>query len=278
MTVGRGFDEQTSRRVEALYLTPDVVAQRSQVLRVLKLRRGERVLDIGSGPGLLALDMAAAVGASGRVAGIDSSESMIAMSRARCAAHPWVRFRIGDATRLPFPDASFDVAVATQVYEYVGEIGAALSELYRVLEPGARALILDTDWASIVWNTADQERMDRVLGAWDEHLADPHLPRSLAPRLEEAGFGVQRKQVIPLFNPEYGANTYSHGIMGAITAFVAGRQGITGEEADAWAQELRSLGQSGSYFFSLNRYLFLAVKPESTADERSAQGRDQPAA
>ena len=50
MSNGLQFDEETSRKVEALYLTPDVVAQRGQVLRALELREGERVLDIGSGP------------------------------------------------------------------------------------------------------------------------------------------------------------------------------------------------------------------------------------
>jgi arsenite methyltransferase len=47
MSNGIQFDEETSRKVEALYLTPDVAAQRSRVLRALELREGERVLDIG---------------------------------------------------------------------------------------------------------------------------------------------------------------------------------------------------------------------------------------
>jgi arsenite methyltransferase len=59
------FDERMSRKVEALYLSPDVVAQRRRVLQVLNLAPAECVLDIGSGPGLLAYDMAAAVGTTG---------------------------------------------------------------------------------------------------------------------------------------------------------------------------------------------------------------------
>ncbi len=77
------FDTETSRIIESLYLTPDVVAQQRQVLTALALREGERVLDIGSGPGLLAHDMAASVGRDGRVCGIDISEDMLAMSRKR---------------------------------------------------------------------------------------------------------------------------------------------------------------------------------------------------
>src|SRR6516225_8626468 len=49
MNSGLQFDEEISRKVESLYMTPDVVAQRHQVLKALALREGERVLDIGSG-------------------------------------------------------------------------------------------------------------------------------------------------------------------------------------------------------------------------------------
>ncbi|TMJ36146.1 MAG: methyltransferase domain-containing protein, partial [Alphaproteobacteria bacterium] len=122
MSDGLQFNEETARKVEALYLTPDVVAQRGRVLRALKLRQGERVLDIGSGPGLLASEMAALVGRNGRVCGIDISEDMLTMSKKRCADQPWTEFKNSDATHLPYPDDSFDAAVSTQVYEYIADI------------------------------------------------------------------------------------------------------------------------------------------------------------
>ena len=56
---------------------------------------------------------------------------------------------------------------------------AALAEAWRVLRPGGRLLVLDTDWDSIVWRSGDHDRMRRVLAAWDRHLADPYLPRRL---------------------------------------------------------------------------------------------------
>jgi arsenite methyltransferase len=260
------FNEEASRRVEAIYTTPDVAAQRRAVLHALALRPGERVLDIGSGPGLLAADMGLAVGPSGHVQGIDVSESMIAMSRARCAGRPNVEFRIGDATTLPFPTNNFDVAVSTQVYEYLDDAGitAALSELHRVLRPGGRALILDTDGDSLVWHSTDRSRMARVLSAWEEHCADFHLPPKLSSRLTRAGFRILRREVIAMLNPEYDPNTYSHGLIGLIVSFAPGRRGVSLDEVQAWADDLRTLGKEGAYFFSLNRYLFLVGKPEST--------------
>ncbi len=93
MSAGLQFDEETSRRVEAIYSTPDVVAQRKAVLEALELRPGERVLDVGSGPGFLAADMAVAVGDSGRVRGIDISEGMVAISQRRCVNLTHVVFK-----------------------------------------------------------------------------------------------------------------------------------------------------------------------------------------
>src|SRR5262245_35078293 len=97
MSTGLQFDEETSRKVDALYQTPEVIAQRRQVLKALDLRAGEHVLDIGSGPGLLACEMATSVGRGGRVCGIDTSEDMLAMSRKRCADKPWTEFHKADA-------------------------------------------------------------------------------------------------------------------------------------------------------------------------------------
>jgi ubiquinone/menaquinone biosynthesis C-methylase UbiE len=93
-------------------------------------------LDIGSGPGLLAYDMASTVGPEGRVCGFDFSEPMLAISRKRCAQQDWVEFDLEDVGKLPYADHSFDAAVSTQVYEYVHDIGGALTELFRVLRPG----------------------------------------------------------------------------------------------------------------------------------------------
>jgi arsenite methyltransferase len=129
------FDAEASRRVEATYTTPDVVEQRQAVLGALGLGPGERVIDIGTGPGLLAAEIAAAVGPDGLVCGIDVSDSMLALARARTTrpnSAP-IEFRQAGADRLPYAEASFDVAVATQVLEYVKDVPGALAETWRVL-------------------------------------------------------------------------------------------------------------------------------------------------
>jgi ubiquinone/menaquinone biosynthesis C-methylase UbiE len=254
------FDEVTSRRVEATYTTPDVVQQRRIVREALALRPGESVLDIGSGPGFLAVEMAAAVGPDGLVAGVEPSPNMLAIagSRERAPGCAPVEIRSGTATELPYPDGHFDAITSTQVYEYVNDMPAALAEASRVLRPGGRLLILDTDWDSLVWRCDDRALMGRVLAAWDEHLADPHLPQRLAGLLADAGFTLSHRAVVPLFNTEYTPDTYSAGLVGFITSFVAGRQGLTEAEVQAWQADVT--GQGGDYFMSVNRYLFVASR------------------
>ena len=259
------FDEAASRRVEATYLTPDVIEQRRIVREALALKPGEDVLDIGSGPGLLVSEMAAQVGPGGSVQGVDPSPSMLTLAKRRelAAGSSPVAFVRGDAAVLPFADESFDAAVTTQVYEYVADIVAAIAEARRVLRPGGRLLVLDTDWGSIVWRSGDDDRMRRVLAAWDEHLVDPHLPRRLTGLLEDAGFSLSHRAAVPLLNAGYDPNTYSAGLIGFIAAFVPGRAGVTEAETAAWTDDLVGLGRD--YFFSLNRYLFLGVKPPRLA-------------
>jgi arsenite methyltransferase len=252
------FDAAAARATESMYVTPDIAEQRRAVRSRLGLSPGASVIDIGSGPGLLAAEMAAEVGPSGRVCGIDISADMIAMSAQRPlppGSAP-VEFLRAGVEQIPYPDGTFDAAVCTQVLEYVADIPRALAEIRRVLRPGGRVVLLDTDWDSIVWHSSDPARMERVLGAWAEHLVDPWLPRTLRGSLRRAGFAPELPAVVPLLNVGYTDTMYSVRAIPLIASYVPGHRGVTPAEAEAWAEDLRSMGDD--YFFSLNRYLFVA--------------------
>jgi arsenite methyltransferase len=238
------FDEEMAKQVEATYQTPDVVEQRRQTRELLALRPGERVLDIGSGPGFLTAEMAAEVRPDGQVCGVDPSDSMLAMARRRDAP---VEYASGDAVSLPYEDGTFDAAVSTQVYEYVADMPGALAEARRVLKLGGRLLILDTDWDSIVWHSSDRDRMLRVLEKWNDHLADPYLPRRLPGLLRDAGFELHEVTIIPILNRGPATDTFSRGVLPVIANFVGDQ---------AWADDVA--GQGDDYFFSINRYVFVA--------------------
>jgi arsenite methyltransferase len=243
-----------------MYMTPDVVEQRKQILQALNLHSGDRVLDVGSGPGFLASAIGEAVGSSGWVCGIDISESLLAVAKAHCTHQSWVEFHLADATKLPFPDSHFDVVVSTQVLEYLPDVDATLTEIYRILRVGGSVVILDTDWDSLVWHTNDRTRMNHILTAWNEHTTDPHLPTKLAKRINLAGFLIEAQQIVPMFNPFFEPDSFSNRLIDLVVSFVSDRGAVTADEAREWAAELRQLGPQEEYFFSLNRYLFVARK------------------
>jgi arsenite methyltransferase len=141
-------------------------------------------VDIGAGPGLLAVEMATAVGPGGLVHAVEPSESMRAHAgmRARSRDAADVAIAAGSANALPLPDASVDVAVSTQVLEYVGDVPGALAEAHRVLRAGGRVLVLDTDWDSIVWHSRDDARTPRGTStSWTRTCRGPSPPRCARP-------------------------------------------------------------------------------------------------
>lgn len=217
------------------------------------------MLDVGAGPGFLASEIAAEVGSSGRVVGIDRSQQMLALARLRCAAQAQVEFLEADALSMPFPEVAFDAAAAIQIYEFVPDMPSALRELHRVLRPGGRVVIVDTDWSSLVWEAEDRARAARVFNAWEEHLVDAHLPRRLAPLLRKSGFDMLA--VEPYIAISLAPEPFVAGLAKLTASFVAGRRGVTAEDAAAWLADLAATNERGHYFFSVSAFLFLARRP-----------------
>lgn len=106
-------------------------------------REGQRALDVGCGTGLATRQVALRVGSSGAVVGIDLSRGMVETARG-AAAPPHagsIEFRVMDAEALDFPDAIFDVVISLCAVSHFPDIRTALSEMYRVLEPGGRLVV-----------------------------------------------------------------------------------------------------------------------------------------
>jgi ubiquinone/menaquinone biosynthesis C-methylase UbiE len=254
------YDNEATKRLLAIYTTPDVEEQRNAFINAFEPQLGQRVLDVGSGPGFLSNAIFDKVGQSGSVCGIDISEPLLDIANSQNKKRVGIEFLLGDATKLPFSSEEFDTVVSTQVLEYIPEVDVALIEFHRVLRTGGTVALLDTDWDSIVWHSSNRTRMNRILQAWEEHAADPFLPRTLSKKLNRAGLQVQSEKIIPICNAEFSQETYSNRLIDLIIPFVVNTGNITTNEAEAWAQDLRKCGQNGEYFFSLNRYFFLAKK------------------
>jgi arsenite methyltransferase len=253
------YDEAAAERLEALYLGPDVVAQRRDTVQRLAIQKGETVLDVGSGPGYLASAIAEMTGPSGKVIGVDISPQMVRRAASR-SIYAWLSYEVADATTLPFSDDSVDVVVSTQVAEYVADANAFCSEVFRVLKRNGRGLVLATDWDAVCWHSENSHRMDRVLKAFASHCADSTLPRTLAARLRRAGLRVDGVSYFPILNLDRYDGCYGKMVVPFISAYVLGQGTVPEAELLEWAEEQTILNERGEHFFSIGRFSFAVTK------------------
>ena len=148
-----------------------------------------------------------------------------------------------------------------QVQEYVRDVAAGLAELHRALRPGGRLVVFDIDWATLSVSSVDEALTERVLRAWDEHLAHVSLPRTLAARLRAAGFEDVRATAYAFATVAFDPDTYGGALVPFIGAFVAGRQGLTDDDAQRWLDEQRALSERGEFYFAITQFCFTARKP-----------------
>jgi ubiquinone/menaquinone biosynthesis C-methylase UbiE len=150
-----------------------------QLADLAGVRRDQRVLDVGSGPGALTAELITRLGPSA-VAAVDPSEPFVAAARAR---HPGVNVLQASAEQLPFPDQSFDAALAQLVVHFMSEPVAGLAEMARVTRRGGvvAACVWDRGGGhsplSLFWQAArqlDPEVSDgsQLAGAHEGHLAE----------------------------------------------------------------------------------------------------------
>jgi demethylmenaquinone methyltransferase/2-methoxy-6-polyprenyl-1,4-benzoquinol methylase len=101
---------------------------------------GDRILDVATGTGDLAIELQRRVGDAGEVVGVDFSESMLALAREKA---PGIRFEQGNALELPYADGEFDAATVGFGVRNFADLDRGLAELRRVVRPGGRVVVLE---------------------------------------------------------------------------------------------------------------------------------------
>jgi len=153
------------------------------------VRRGQQVVDIGSGTGTMCRELAALVGPEGAVTGVEPNPVLRALAEER-SDDTDLTYVDGTAAALPFPEASLDLVWCERVLQHVDDAQAALHEMARVLRPGGRALVLDADHGSNVESDLPRHVEVALQEAFQKRVPNPYAARHLPRQAMAAGFTV----------------------------------------------------------------------------------------
>ena len=190
----RGTTDDPSVRLMLMILdlqdrAPSIRRLRDWALAAADVRRGERVVDIGSGTGTICRELAPLVGSEGVVTGVEPNPVLRAIAEERADGSE-VTYVDGSTDALPFPDASLDLVWCERVLQHVEDPQAALHEMARVLRPGGRALVLDADHGSNVESDLPPHVEAAVQAAFLSRVPNPYAARNLPRQAMTAGFTV----------------------------------------------------------------------------------------
>lgn len=172
-------------------LYPGIQRLRDWTLSSLAPQPGETAVDIGCGTGAEVRRLAALVGPSGRAVGVEPHPGLRAEAEARALAEgSTAEFVEGEALALPFGDGSVDVVRCERVFQHLADPLGATREIARVLAPGGRVALVDSDWGSMVQSMGEPDVVRRLMDSTWSNWANPFVGRSLRWLLRQAGLVV----------------------------------------------------------------------------------------
>lgn len=229
---------------------------------LLAVQPGERVLDVGCGPGLDTCELALRIG-EGRVYGVDVDADMIAQADAEAQLRHLaarVEHMLGDVRSLPFEDGFFDAVRAERLLQVLPpshDPVAVVAELGRVVRPGGRLLLADADWASASVDCEEVELERRLLAFFAARMRpNGYAGRQLLALMQSAGFEVE-PEAVPMIHRDLALLPFGQGLVDK--ALAAGV--ITPAEGESWLLQIEKRLQSGSFFASLNMIIAVGRKP-----------------
>lgn len=220
--------------------SPSGVAYKRVVLARLDLQVGQRVLDVGCGPGTDLVSTADRVGSEGLVVGVDRDERMLAAARLRMAGADRVLLTAGDAHCLPVRSGGLDRVRTDRALQHVADPAAAIGELHRVLRPGGLAVLAEPDWGTLAVDAADAAASRAFVEfTCAEVVRNPTLGRQAARLAAGAGFEVRAVDAVTSVFRDFATADKILGLhRNAASAVEHGY--LTAERADGWLAALES--------------------------------------
>lgn len=249
----REIEDTRIERYEAMFVWHD--AQRA-LLEGAAIEPGMRVLDVGAGPGFFASGIADLVTGDGRVDGVDINARFVRDANERFAALDHLHFHHVQDHTLPFDNESFDRVICKNVLEYVPDLELSLAEIKRVLRPGGRVHVIDSDWGFVVVEPWPPETVTRFFAAAAPAFKTPHIGRQISGRLVQQGFGDVQVKLSPFVDQSGRGLHVLRNMAGYIETFNT----LPMDEVNALLEQVEQALQADQFLFCLPQFLVTGSK------------------
>ena len=236
----------------------------------LGLHSGQRLLDVGCGLGEAALALADDLGDDGEVVGVDISAEMVRVAQSKAGAAPCrVRFTIGDASSLAEPDGSFDVVRSERTLQWLADPIAAVAEMARVVRPGGRVSLIDTDWSTFAIDVGDDDLAAMVRNAMRTERGRPsNIGRRLHELVRDAGLvSVARAEAThtwTAWNPDETPAPDGCFSMQSLADDLVAADQLAPAERDRFVSRIHQAARRDQFSMNLTMYAVVASAPRPT--------------
>jgi SAM-dependent methyltransferase len=229
-----------------------------QTVGALGLVPGDRVLDLGSGPGVDLAALAGVVGPTGRAVGLDRSP---AMTTASAAAAPDAAVVLGDGRALPFGSGTFAGVWARAVLIHTPTPAAAIAELARVVRPGGRVVLSEPDHGTHIVATDEVDVFERVRAHRRTAFRNPLVGRDLPALAVAAGLVVDARWLTPIEHRSLAVARAAGGPFDVAVAAAVSAEAISAEEGDRYLASLEARDAVGGFLFAAMAVTVVAHRP-----------------
>jgi ubiquinone/menaquinone biosynthesis C-methylase UbiE len=255
------------------YVDKGYLENASQVFKEIKshsyeqmaITSGDRVLDVGCGPGIDVVGLANRVTTGGLAVGIDHDSEMITEAKTLAESQgiaDTVEFITHDVATLPFDDNYFDSCRSERVFMHLADPLLVLKEMYRVTKVKGRVVVIDSDWNSL---SIDCQFTDTERKLFQFHrdnvMTSGYAGRSLFRFFQAAGFSEILIKIFPLFTTDLDA--FSNIVRRQVIeerALIA--KVMDKEELVKWQTQLQQAADNDCFFCSMNIISVSGIKPE----------------
>jgi ubiquinone/menaquinone biosynthesis C-methylase UbiE len=242
---------------------PDQIKVNNTLKDVLDPQKGEYLLEVGSGSGVLCRLMAKYISPGGLIIGIDNSPEVVKISQAYANSHNLnkvITFKVNEASKIDYPDGYFDGAFAARLLLYISRPLEVINELVRVVKTGGRIVLMDWDFETLVIDHSNRELTRRIFHWRNDYIDGNNWSGRQLFRLLRRG-GMRKVTAYPVVTIATDENSSLTQTLWHAASNALDQKIISSEEYESWVSEIKTRIKNQQYFASIVYFIVHGFVP-----------------